>query len=152
MITCLGKIARAKLSMTRRAFLPRASMLVHRKQKVGVAADHVVDCQGDTAPQDPNFGKRSVDNCPLSWFDVRVPGTFDLVQQPAQSAMSPDEAGGRALCILPEIYGTAASIDGAAIIAEAVAPRSGERSQLVNSIKAPSKADCWRRHAAEANC
>ena len=60
--------------------------------------------------------------------------------------MSPDEAGGRSLCILPEIHGAAASIDGAAIIAEAVAPRSGERSQVVNSIKAPSEADCCRRH------
>ena len=121
-------------------------MFFHRKQNIGVAADHVVNGQGDTAPQDTNLGKRSVDNCTLFGFDIGVPGTFDLVQEPAQSAMSPDEAGGRLLCILPEVHGAAASIDGAAIIAEAVAPRSGERSQLVNSIKAPSEADCCRRH------
>jgi hypothetical protein len=60
--------------------------------------------------------------------------------------MSPDEAGGRLLCILPEINGAAASIDGAAIIAEAVAPCSGERSQLVNSIKTPTEANCCRWH------
>ena len=127
-------------------------MFFRRKQNVSVAADHVLERQGDTAPQEPNLGKLRVDNCPLLRFDIGVPGTLDLVQEPAQSAMSADEAGGRLLCILPKVHGAAASIDGAAIIAEAVAPRSGERSQLVNSIKAPSKADCWRRHAAEANC
>jgi hypothetical protein len=45
MITCLGKIARAKLSMM---------ACVH----VGVAGHHVVDGQGDTAPQDAKLGKR----------------------------------------------------------------------------------------------
>jgi hypothetical protein len=59
-------------------------------------------------------------------FDVGVPGISDLVQEPAQSAMSPDEAGSGLLCILPEVHGTAAAIDGGPIIAEAVAPRSGE--------------------------
>jgi hypothetical protein len=46
--------------------------------------------QGDTAPQDANLGKRSIDNCALFGFDIGVPRTFDLVQEPAQSAMSPD--------------------------------------------------------------
>jgi hypothetical protein len=121
-------------------------MLFHRKKNVAVAADHVRDGQGDTAPQDANLGKRRVDTCTLFGFDTGVPRTFDHVQETAQSAMSPDEAGGRSLCIVSEVHGAAASIDGGAIIAQAVAPRSGERSQLVDSIKAPSEADGCRRH------
>ena len=65
--------------------------------------------------------------------------------QPNRPCRQTRQAAGL-LCILPEIHGTAASIDGAAIIAEAVAPCSGEASQLVNSIKAPSEANCCRRH------
>jgi hypothetical protein len=68
-------------------------MFFRRKQNVSVAADHVLERQGDTAPQEPNLGKLRVDNCPLLRFDIGVPGTLDLVQEPAQSAMSPDEAG-----------------------------------------------------------
>jgi hypothetical protein len=99
--------------------------------------------------QDAKLGKRSVDNCTLFGFDIGVPRTFDLVQEPAQPAMSPHQGGGRPLCILPEIHGAAASIDGAAIIPQAVAPRSGEASQLVNPIKAPGEAN--RCIAAEAD-
>ena len=102
--------------------------------------------QGDRLLGIPTSANPVFDNCPLFGFDSGVPGAFDLVQEPAQSAMAPGEAGGRLLCILPEVHGAAASIDGAAIIAEAVAPGSGEASQLVNSVKAPSEAHCCRRH------
>jgi hypothetical protein len=121
-------------------------MFFHRNQKVGVAADHVVERQGDTGPQDPNLGKRSVNNCALFGFDSGIRRAFDFVQEPAQPAMSPDQARGRLLCIVPEVQGAAASIDGGAIIGEAVSPRSGEASQVVNPIKAPSEANCCRRH------
>jgi hypothetical protein len=132
-------------------FLCTPSIFFCRGQSAAVTGDQALvddalDGQGDTARQDANRGKRSLYNCTLFGLDIGVPRTFDLVQEPTQSAMSPDEAGSGLLCILPEVHGTAAAIDGAAIIAEAVAPRSGERSQLGNSIKAPSEADCWRRH------
>ena len=79
-------------------------MFFQRKLKVSVAADHVVNSQGDTAPRNAKLGKRSIDNSPLFGLNIGVPRTFDLVQEPAQSAMSPDEAGGRLLCILPEVH------------------------------------------------
>jgi hypothetical protein len=106
-------------------------MVFHRKQKIGVAADRVINSQGDTAPQDAKLGKRRVDNSALFRFDIGVPGTFDLVQEPAQSAMSPNEAGGTLFCSLPQVHGAAASIDGAAIMARQLRDSSSVRFGLV---------------------
>ena len=94
-------------------FLCTPSIFFCRGQGAAVTGDEALvddalDCQGDTARRDANLGKRSVDNCALFRFDVGVPGISDLVQEPAQSAMSPDEAGSGLLCILPEVHGTAA--------------------------------------------
>lgn len=51
--------------------------------------------------------------------------------------MPPGETRGRSGCILPEINGAVASIDGAGIAGETVAPCSGKSTDLVAVIETP---------------
>ena len=50
--------------------------------------------------------------------------------------MSPGEAGGCSVCILPQVNGTRSSIDVLGVAAEAVTPGSGKRANFFTGIEA----------------
>src|SRR5262249_7832108 len=67
--------------------------------------------------------------------------------------MAPDETGGRSRRILPEIDGTVASVDGAGIAGETVAPYSGKRTNLITVVQTPRVRNArWRNTFRQGQC
>src|SRR5260370_31632492 len=67
--------------------------------------------------------------------------------------MAPGETRGRSGRILPEINGAMASIDGAGIAGETVAPCSGKRTNLVAVIETPRVSNHrWGNSLRQGQC